>query len=89
MKQISEIIKSPTPKKSRHTEYGDLFDFFLSLGMKNSAGRLLSIGAIGMYLSPFIRPDKNYGLLYTLKKMCEQSDKPQAVFWMNVKPKKR
>lgn len=89
MQALRDLIKAPTPKKSKRTEWGDLFDYFFSLGMKDRNGRLLSRGAIGMYLSSFILPDHNYSLLYALKKRCELSDIPVAVFWAYCKPNKK
>lgn len=91
MKPISELIKKPEVIKSKNFEYGDLQDYFLSLGMKDRNGRLLSRGAIGFFLMPFVRGTKenrNYSLLYALKSKCESSKNPQAVWWVHVKSKK-
>lgn len=88
MQAIREILKSPEITKSKRTEWGDLFDYFFSLGMKDKKGRLLSRGAIGFYLSALIKAEKNYSLLYALKARCELSEMPQAVFWQFVKPKR-
>lgn len=92
MTPISELIKQPTIVKERKTEYGELQDYFISLGMKDRNGRLLSRGAIGFLLIPFVRgtkEDRNYSLLYALRTACQNSKNPQAVFWSHVKPKKR
>lgn len=89
MQALRDIIKSPTVTKSRRSEWGDIFDYFFSLGMKDKNGRALSRGAIGFYLSALIRAEKDYSLLYALQKRCELSEKPQAVFWSFVKLKNK
>jgi len=92
MLHLSEVIKTPKAVVTHRTEYGELQDFFISLNMKDRNGRLLSRGAIGMFLMPFIcgpKESRDYGLLYALKSKCEQSNNPAATFWCHVRYKKK
>lgn len=89
---ISELLKTPTVQITHRTEYGDLISYFINLGMKDRNGRLLSRGAIGFFLMPYIiknGKERNYTMLYALKAACENSKNPQAVFWINVRNKKK
>ena len=77
--------------KTKKTEFGDLLDYFYNLDIQTKKGRL-SRGAIGLYISPFIRGTKdnrNYSLLYILRNKCEESKNPCAVFWSYVRRKKQ
>lgn len=89
---ISEIIKTPKVVVTHKTEYGELQDYFVQLNMKDRNGRLLSRGAIGFLLMPFVRGKKDnrdYGLLYALKDKCQKSNNPQATFWTHTRPKRK
>jgi hypothetical protein len=90
MKPISEIIKPPEVKKSRETEYGQIMDYFLTLNLKDKKGRPVNRGFLGLMLMPYVRGEvgnRNYGLLYDLKSICEKSKIPQATFWQHVHKK--
>ena len=92
MTPIKDLMPEVKLKKTRATEYGELVKYFHSLGLKDRADRFVSIGYIGMLCAPLVRgtkTDRDYGLLYALKSQCEQSNKPQAVAWSYLKPRKR
>lgn len=93
MNHISTLLGTQiTPVKAKRTEYGDLLEYFFSIGMKDRNNRQLSKGAIGFLLSPLIRgtkEDRDYGLLYTLKDKCGRSNNPAATFWCHVRPKRK
>ena len=85
--ELSPIKRNIIIKKVRISEYGELQNYFFELGMEDKNGRKLSRGALGFLLSPLYRKGGT-GMLYDLKRKCELSKNPQAVFWMHVKVKK-
>jgi hypothetical protein len=82
-------VKVSTSPKS---EYGDLMNYFIGLGLKKKDGQLLKPSTLGFLISPFVRgtkEERNYSLLYALRTACQNSKNPCACFWAHVKPKKK